>query len=283
MQNQSIWNAIWCAIEEGDLMKAQILLRNEARTNPCIKSFQNLGVFYAKEGLQLHSGRGRKANHIAKNWLYKALQLGDSKGIRWTLGYMAVGESNPGEALPQFAKAYTLQYPDWNSAYHCALCNCMLHSDAEMLLWSRKMDALDAHGYKEDNDDMLAYSLFLADRDSLELREHLNQCCSYTKFIILSLLGDSDAILLADEVWEKYALGVNEIALLFHTWLPNHFKKAKECLLLQQERLLEQHSLTSYKESTQIGELFYNVSYRKSYISNWRPRLPVLKLDCYTD
>ena len=72
---------LFLTIAEGKLYKAQKLLQKAALQDPCGVSYQNLGVFYAKEGLQLRSGRGRRADHLARHWLEKAMQINDTKGI----------------------------------------------------------------------------------------------------------------------------------------------------------------------------------------------------------
>lgn len=157
-------------IEEGNLYHAQILLRNAAREKPCCDTFQNLGVFYAKEGVQLRSGRGRSANRIAKIWLNKALQYKDVKAIHLSLGYIALEERDLAEASSQFQSAYNLPPHDWNSAYHCSLCCCRTHDYLNMLVWSRKMQSLTSREYTEESNEMLAFALYFAEGDSNELR-----------------------------------------------------------------------------------------------------------------
>lgn len=60
-------SAAFQAMNDHRLWEAQDILRQAVKETPCQRSFQNLGVFYGKEGQQLRSGRGRRAGHLARH------------------------------------------------------------------------------------------------------------------------------------------------------------------------------------------------------------------------
>ena len=274
---------LFLTIAEGKLYKAQKLLQKAALQDPCGVSYQNLGVFYAKEGLQLRSGRGRRADHLARHWLEKAMQINDTKGIRWALGYLALGQEQSLAALAQFQSAYRLFPEDWNSAYHCAVCCCRLHRDAEMLQWSRKMQPLADEEWREESLEMYAFALYLSDGDSSELRTLLQPddvLSPWARFVLLAQLHDPAAVSLAESVWEHYALGMGEMAMLFAVTRP---ELAREYYFAERERLVEQHNSTARKELELLDTLFYDPAYRQSYLHQWRPSFPALWTDCYVD
>lgn len=273
-------------IEEGNLYHAQILLRNAALENPCCDTFQNLGAFYAKEGVQLRSGRGRSANRIAKIWLNKALQYKDVKAIHLSLGYIALEEQDLVEASSQFQSAYNLLPHDWNSAYHCSLCCCRTHDYLNMLVWSRKMQSLTSREYTEESNEMLAFALYFAEGDSNELRgmiKESNVLSSWARFILLVLLHEQSAIFLANEVWKFYSLDPGEMAMLFEVLLPTNPEKAKEYLDLQKDRLSDCHDTESRNERNLLDKLFTDTVYRKTYIENWCPDFPIVRENCYVN
>ena len=274
---------VFRAIAVGELYKAQKLLQKAALQDPCGVSYQNLGVFYAKEGLQLRSGRGRRADHLARHWLEKALQINDTKGIRWALGYLALRQKQPLAALAQFQSAYMLFPEDWNSAYHCAVCCCRLHRDAEMLQWSRRMQPLADEEWREDSLEMYACALYLSGGDSSELRTLLQPdggLSSWARFVLLVQLHDPAAVSLAESVWKHYALGLEEMAMLFVVIRP---ELAREYYFVERERLVEQDNSTARKELKLLDTLFYDPAYRQSYLDQWRPSFPALWTDCYVD
>ena len=168
-------SAAFQAMNDHRLWEAQNILRQAVKETPGQRSFQNLGVFYGKEGQQLRSGRGRRAGHLARHWLEKALACGSTKGAHWMLGYLALSEHQPEAALAQFQAAFSLEPEDWSSAYHCALACSRSGADREMLYWSQKLPALARPDEREDSADLLAYALFLSSgrRETPELRELL--------------------------------------------------------------------------------------------------------------
>ena len=213
---------LFLTIAEGKLYKAQKLLQKAALQDPCGVSYQNLGVFYAKEGLQLRSGRGRRADHLARHWLEKAMQINDTKGIRWALGYLALGQEQSLAALAQFQSAYRLFPEDWTSAYHCAVCCCRLHRDAEMLQWSRKMQPLADEEWREESLEMYAFALYLSDGDSSELRTLLQPDDVSCMIRLLSLLPSRYGSIMRWE-WEKWrcSLRLHDRNWRENTILPN--------------------------------------------------------------
>lgn len=60
-------SAAFQAMNDHRLWEAQDILRQAVKETPGQRSFQNLGVFYGKEGQQLRSGRGRRAGHLARH------------------------------------------------------------------------------------------------------------------------------------------------------------------------------------------------------------------------
>lgn len=218
-------SAAFQAMNDHRLWEAQDILRQAVKETPGQRSFQNLGVFYGKEGQQLRSGRGRRAGHLARHWLEKALACGSTKGAHWMLGYLALSERQPEAALAQFQAAFSLEPEDWRSAYHCALACSRSGADREMLYWSQKLPALARPDEREDSADLLAYALFLSSgrRETPELRELLaegSDLSLWARFTLSVLLKRPDAAALAIRAWKAYALGMTEKVLLLRPCCP---------------------------------------------------------------
>lgn len=219
-------SAAFQAMNDHRLWEAQDILRQAVKETPGQRSFQNLGVFYGKEGQQLRSGRGRRAGHLARHWLEKALACGSTKGAHWMLGYLALSEHQPEAALAQFQAAFSLEPEDWSSAYHCALACSRSGADREMLYWSQKLPALARPDEREDSADLLAYALFLSSgrQETPELRELLaegSDLSIWARFTLSVLLKRPDAAALAIRAWKAYALGMTEKVLLLQALLPD--------------------------------------------------------------
>ena len=281
-------SAAFQALNDHRLWEAQDILRQAVKETPGQRSFQNLGVFYGKEGQQLRSGRGRRAGHLARHWLEKALACGSTKGAHWMLGYLALSERQPEAALAQFQAAFSLEPEDWSSAYHCALACSRSGADREMLYWSQKLPALAQPDEREDSADLLAYALFLSSGrwETPELRELLaegSDLSIWARFTLSVLLKRPDAAALAIRAWKAYALGMTEKVLLLQALLPDQPALAWEYAGLWKEQLLESPYPSAKREAAQVEHFLQSASARAALLQDWRPQLPVMMEDCYLD
>jgi len=75
------------ALEIGDFLTAQNLFRQNAKSNPCFITLNNLGVFYVSEGMVLQNGKMRNASKLGLKYLKMAENY-----FRSHLNLMAIGE-----------------------------------------------------------------------------------------------------------------------------------------------------------------------------------------------
>lgn len=99
------------ALSEGDWERAQQLLFENAKKNPCHESFNNLGYFLITEGLLCKNGRTRNADKLGHSYLLRAAQLRESAKnycalAKWLALELRVKRSEGKKELLVLSRAY---------------------------------------------------------------------------------------------------------------------------------------------------------------------------------
>ena len=82
------------------------MFRDEAKTNPCHHTLNNLGVFYLYEGLMLNEYKRRSANFLGLCYLNKAFEKQCTYENYFGLGVGNFAINNFPEANQQFDRAF---------------------------------------------------------------------------------------------------------------------------------------------------------------------------------
>ena len=172
---------------------------------------------------------------------------------------------------------------DFHAAIDDYLTLCADEGIEPEVAYKGRMQPLADEEWREDSLEMYACALYLSGGDSSELRTLLQPdggLSSWARFVLLVQLHDPAAVSLAESVWKHYALGLEEMAMLFVVIRP---ELAREYYFVERERLVEQDNSTARKELKLLDTLFYDPAYRQSYLDQWRPSFPALWTDCYVD
>ena len=286
---ESVTKSAFASFGSHDYYQAQFYFRLAVKVHPCWETFQNLGVFYEKEGLQLHNGRGRCAPRLAEHYLLKAQSVRPEKRTLWALGYLYSGNSKYEAALECFSSAFAAGTPDAISACYCAsICN-QLARNTEMLAWSRKAMTIASQNMIEECMPLLAFALLFTaqhticpELDAL-LDGHMREM-PWERFVIFTLAGSYDrAASLVETVWRSFSLNLDEMALLFqccHAVGNSSF--AAQCCQQRSEQLLEADP-SAKKKQRQLRRLYQDSEYRLQCIAAFRPQISLPRQDCYAE
>lgn len=280
-------DSAFVSFESNDYYQAQSYFRLAVKAHPCWETFQNLGAFYEKEGLQLRNGHGRSAFKLAEHYLLKARAIKSDKRTFWELGYLYRGKSKYESALEHFSEAFATGKPDSISACYCAsICN-RLARDTEMLDWSRKAIAIASKDTVEECMPLLAFALLFSSSSIIgpELDTLLDgpmQEMLWERFVIFTLAGAYDrAAPLVETVWHSYSLDLDEMAFLFQCChAVGNITFAAQCYQQRSEQFLEADPPAKMMQR-QLQPLYQDGKYRQRRIAAFRPQFFLSRQECY--
>ena len=278
------------ALEElckNETYHAQTLFRQNAKNNPSFKSFNNLGVFYAFEGLFKPDYSRRNATKLGIKYLKKAETLQKSYFTLFALGYIYFGFDEYKEAGTYFKQAFELKH-SYASAYNLGLSFYRQFMYEYALNWFEK--ALNLCDDSNHIETYSAYLFVLLQIDKKKCREALNHLLAdnvtplieYNKFILSYLCGDMvTAESLIRPMMGKFSLNLKEIAMVFDCLFKFNKRGEAEEYLKNKVEVLKEHDYRSRYDIKQFEKAFSQQEYRKNLISYFRYDMSIVKECCY--
>ena len=276
--NASVESINQLALEEMNVRafyRAQVLFRENATKNPCFITLNNLGVFYAYEGINKPDCSRRSAEKLGIRYLKKAETYQRSHLTYSALGDIYFKNRDYEEAGMSFRQACEL-VSDYKTLYNYAISLYELRAYKEAMNWFEKaLHNCDISNFAEMYASYL-YTLLHSDRDlcceklPCLLKDDTNMMES-DKFIISYLC---DELLTAESLikpmLKRFHLGGDTIAMIFSCLFRLHKDAEAAELLKLVTRKLEGYEYNVKLEIKQINKIYSDVSYRNKMIASFR-------------
>ena len=286
--NQSALNAL-C---QNEIYQAQILFRQNVKDNPCFISFNNLGVFYAFEGLFKLDNSCRGAKKLGIKYLKNAETFQKSHLTLFALGTIFFEYEDYKEAEMYFKQTYELKH-DYSSAYNLALSFYRQNLYVESMEYFKKaLDVYDDFHHYDDSEHIetyVAYAFSLLQIDKNKCREALSylfedetEYMESDKFTLAYLCGEFEiAECLISPMLEHFSLTSKEMAMVFDCLFKFNKKDEAEKYLNNKIEILKEHDYHSQYDIRQLKKAFSQEEYRKELILSFRYIRPLIKECCY--
>ena len=274
----------FCELNKGNLFGAQQLFRDEAKTNPCHHTLNNLGVFYLYEGLMLDEHKRRSANFLGLCYLNKAFEKQGTYQNYFGLGVGNFAINNFPEANQQFDRAFQTKN-SYGSLYNLGVTQISQekYADASDTL----NQCIKQFSEQNERETFVAYlySLSFCNKalcgNCLRTLDDTYIFSSEMDLFAIAYLCEeySFAAELCKVMFERWRVDFGVMAMLLNLFLKSGNRKAAESYLaMQVERLKE---FRQYVEIKRTHELYHNEMYRQEIISKYRIKFPIIKENIY--
>lgn len=274
------------ALDKGDFYSAQHWFRNNVKNNPGVISFNNLGVFYMNEGLQLRNGRVRSADKLSLRYLMSAEKYSISY-----LNLMAIGNwnfisQNYVEASNYFRRACNItdSYVSYNNL---GVSLYLQYQNDESILCLEKALRL-CDNTDEIGEIYLTYIFSLLRKDKKQALDILHQMIKFNikhmemdLFIVAFLCGDLQlASTIISPMFMFWQIDIPVIAMVFECLFQLGQNDTAKQYMEYQINCLEGYDYSTKKEIDSVKKAFYQKEYRKKAISDFH-YIPLLIQPCY--
>jgi Tetratricopeptide repeat. len=269
-----------------DFLSAQEFFRKNVKKNPCHVSFNNMGVFYTFEGMELPNGKIRNARKLGMKYLKKAEEYQKSNLTFLALGDVFFENKDYEEASRCFSQACGLKC-DYASMYNLALSFYRQELYKEALKWFEK--ALDVCE-KADHDKIFeAYLFSLLQIDKKMCREKLSHLLETNivpmdidVFVLAYLCDELQAAERQIEYYFKhFSLDLEEMAMAFDCLFKLNKREEAQKYLELQMKSLNGYDYNVQPEIQRLKKVFSDDEYRKNIASSFRYIRPLIKQCCY--
>ncbi len=270
-----------------DMYEAQRILKMNAKQYPCLLTFNNIGYFYFREGIQFKNGKTRNATKLGGEYLLKAQSYSISEINQRAISNMYYYKKDFQTAESYYNQAYKINnnYINLNN-----ICSCLYMQDkykeaAEnyekvLMLCNDTVDMADIYS---------SYAFTLLKIDKKKTRNFLNKVLKsdidHILVDVFVLAYFCDDFLLANKLLKpmqkNWSCNCNVMAMAFDCLLRlNQADEAKEYLLSETE-ILKDQSYDNKKEIVCLEKAFSSEEYRKHLISNYRFMPLLIETCCY--
>lgn len=286
MDSTSINDAALEALSQCEFYKAQILMRENARINPSGITLNNLGVFYASEGIFNSSGFYCRANKLGVKYLKKALDHGSPYLSFLALGHTYFKQGDFDTAICNFKIAYKSN-PDIATIYNLAMSfyRAKEYEDA-LLCFSKALHICNRYEYLEVYTGYL-FTLLEVDRNKCRkeistLSQHDSREVYSDSFILSYLCGDLKlAKLQIRRMLKHWRLDPTVVAMVFECL--TSFGKANEARNFLND-VIENYEDMDYNvkpEILKLKKISSQNAYRLKIISSFQWIRPLAPQHCY--
>lgn len=275
------------ALGKGEFLRAQEIFRRNARLNPSLLTFNNLGVFYATEGIEQTNGKTRSAKKLGLKYLKKAESQSQSG-----LNVMAIGDwyyvsEDYESALDYYKRAYDLNASCANSNNLGAALYRLGRYDEAVSFFGR---AVDKCGAESRSTVTLSYAFLLVyDGDKKRAHEVLTGLTSTPELIdpdVLALAFLCGDCLLAENIiqplLDTFYVDSPVMAMIVDCLLSLGQESNAIEYLDRQIDLVQGFDYNTKPEISRLNKLlmFSDSNYRETVISEYR-YVPQLIKQCY--
>ena len=275
------------SLNKGDFSSAQRLFRQNAKGNPCHKTLNNLGCFYANEGLELPNGRVRGAIKLGYKYLNLAEQCFQSHKNLSAIGDIHFSWKDYVLAANYFKRSYNLQ-DNYLYANNYAASEYMQGNYMKASKYFKT--AFDSCNNSDDRFEIYisyAYALIKVDMEKCLKIVHdaIESYDSYhmemDEFILAYFCEDFIfAASLIKRMFDYWSIDDHVLAMVFECLFKlNRGEEANEFLQLQ-IKSLQGYDYNTNKRVKSAKLMFSNAEYRKSLISEYKYIAPIIK-GCY--
>ena len=279
------------ALSDHAFVKAQDCFRLNAKQNPCLATYNNLGVFYIQENMELPDGRVRSAAKLGLKYLKKAEAYSQSQQNLMAIGDVYLSQKEYETAENYFRGACNLgnSYIAFNNLGASLY---MQNKCKESLKYFEKaIDLCDHSDIKAEICVSYAYAMLEVDKKKCHkiITEIIGpnalsfpwQMFDADEFVLLYLCDDlQSASKLCKALFKQNFIESFVLAMIFDCLFKvGKDDEAKECLNLK-IKSLEGYDYDIRKEVNEANKAFASPDFRKILIAKYSSGTPIIR-DCY--
>lgn len=273
-------------LDEGDYYGAQALLRKNAKKHPDHLTFNNLGVYYVTEGMELRDGRMRSAEKLGLKYLKAAEGLESSLQNKMALGGYYFRQGDYETAMPYYRDADSLD-DSYEASNNLGAC---LYLVGDMVgartCFDKAFDLCESADDKATILTSYAFALLAADRvKCLEILNTEKRSLSLylpDEFVLLYLSGEIEAAsVCVMRLISEYAVDPPVVAMALDCLLRLERKDEARSVLETVLENLEGLGGGMQRELAQIRRAYESPEARSELIGEFRYFPPIITPSCY--
>jgi tetratricopeptide (TPR) repeat protein len=273
-------------LDEGDFFGAQALFRKNAKKHPAHLTFNNLGVYYVSEGMELRDGRMRSADKLGLKYLKTADALASSLQNKLALGGYYFRQGDYETAMPYYRAADGLA-DSYEASNNLGAC---LYLVGDMVgartCFDKAFDLCESSDDKATILTSYAFALLAADRvkclDVLNTEKRSLSLYLPDEFVLLYLCGEFEAASVSVmRLIGEYALDPPVVAMAFDCLL--RLEKKDEAWVALETVLENLESLGGgmQRELARIRRAYESPEVRSELIAEYRYYPPIITPSCH--
>ena len=273
-------------LSQGNFYAAQTLFRQNVKDNPCFITYNNLGVFYAFEGLTKPDNSVRIATKLGLRYLKKADTCQKSHLTLSAFGQIWFKAKDYQGAANYFKQACELK-PDYYSMYNCGASYYMYGAYDKAAIWFKK--SLNICG-KADYADVLTsylFSLLYSNKDEFcavyqKILNIADEYIAWEKFTIAYFANDlKTAESQITPMFRQFRIASQDMAMVFDCLLKLGKGFEAEEYLKQAEEYFEGLDYNTQPEIRRMKKAFFQDGYRARLITEYKYNIAHLGQCCY--
>jgi len=274
------------ALNQREFYQAQTLLRENAKKNPSLVTFNNLGAFYVFEGMVAPDESYRSAKKQGIKYLEKALSYQNSRFSFSALGYACFETKDFKGAAHNFGKAYEI-IADYVSAYNKALSYYRKNEYVNALTWSEKACSMCEESEYFETYALYLFSLLQVDKDECSKKLHhlfndSSNDLEIEKFALAYFCNDLQlAAQQANKMLEFYIVNLDIMAMVFDCLIKTNNDNEAIKYLEQKIEILKEYDYNVQPQIKRLKKALFNEEYRQAIISSFQYIKPLIAQCCY--
>jgi tetratricopeptide (TPR) repeat protein len=273
-------------LRQGKFYEAQTLFRQNVKYNPCFITYNNLGVFYAFEGLSKPDNSGRIATKLGMRYLKKAEAYQKSHLTSSAFGQICFKAKDYEGAVKHFEQACALK-PDFYSTYNCGASYYMKGAYDTAAVWfKRALGICNSSNYTEALRSYI-FSLLYSNKEeflavSHKMLEIDDEWMIREEFIFAYFANDlQSAESQIQPMLRQFCLDAQDMALVFDCLFKLGKETEAEDYLKQKVEYLEGFDYNTRPEISRMRKAFSQADYRAKLIAEYKHGIPCLGQCCY--
>ena len=283
---ESINEAALDILSQGKFYEAQTLFRQNAKNSPCFITLNNLGVFYAFEGLSKPDNSGHVATKLGMRYLKKAEAYQKSHLTSSAFGQICFKAKDYKGAAKHFEQACELK-PDFYAIYNCGASYYMKGAYDKAVVWLKKaLSICDNSNYVEALTSYI-FSLLYGDKKeflavSHKMLEVDDEDIAWEKFVVAYFANDLPAAeSQIQPMLRQFSVGAQDMALVFDCLFKLGKETEAEEYLKQKVEYLEGFDYNTRPEISKMRKAFSQADYRAKLVAEYKHGIACLGQCCY--
>jgi tetratricopeptide (TPR) repeat protein len=268
-------------LRQGAFSEAQLLFRENAKKNPSLLTWNNLGVFYMTEGMTLANGKVIQATRKATQCLQTAEICGPLTPTYMALGHLCFDakEYDRAELYFERAVAYGDSYVAFNN-YGVLLYTQYKYEKAALAFEK----ALELCTSEEKSILFSSYAFSVLPYDRQRCMEILHDICKrdishilVDEFVLAYLCDDLEKTEgLCEQMLESWTINCDIVAMVFDYYFKSGNADQAKSYLQKKVSELQEYDYNTTREIRCVKDAFFDAECRMKLIKKYRYIPPIL-------